>query len=161
MIWGRKKAKPEVRQVVTPSPVVEDSGIFLPGDGDPTPGSKAAAALLEQLADEGLAERVDDGHSLPWAQLFVLLEDEEAANELEILHLPPPTRAVPKIVSRNSLTDRDFSVAIDGWFDVDRRPISGAKLKGGALDADGGFQLVSPEVWNLINRIRRFAVWLR
>ncbi|MGE6695995.1 hypothetical protein ACQKE8_26605 [Sphingobium limneticum] len=157
MIWGRKKAKSKVRQVVTPSPVVEDDGIFLPGDGEATPGSKAAAALFEQLADEGLAERVDGGHRLQWAQLFVLLEDEEAASELEILHLPPPTRAVPKIVSRNSLTDRDFSVAIDGWFDVDRRPISGAKLKGGALDADGDFQLVSPGVWNLMNRIRRFA----
>ena len=157
MIWGRKKATPEVRQVVTRSPVVEDGGIFLPGDGEPTPGSKAAAALLEQLADEGLAERGDGGHRLQWAQLFVLLEDEEAASELEILHLPPPTKAVPKIVSRNSLTDSDFSVAIDGWSDVDRRPISGARLRGGALEINGGFHLVSPGVWNLLDRIRRFA----
>lgn len=141
MIWGRKKAKPEVRQATTPSLVVEEGGILLPAGSEPTPRSKAAAALLDQLADEGLAERVDGGHLLQWMQLFVLLEDEEAAAELEILQLPPFTMAVPKIVSRNSLTDRDFSVAIDGWFNADRGPVSGARLRGGALEADAGFQL--------------------
>lgn len=157
MIWGRKKDKSEVGQVAAPSLVVEDGGILLPAGGEPTPGAKAAAALLDQLADEGLAERVDGGYRLQWAQLFVLLEDEEAARELEILHLPSLTKAVPRIVSRNSLTDRDFSVATDGWFDGDRRPISGARLKGGALEAGSCFQLVSPSVWSLLERIRRFA----
>ncbi|ANI78201.1 Non-specific serine/threonine protein kinase [Sphingobium sp. EP60837] len=157
MIWGRKAAKTEVRQVAPRSPVVEDGGILLPSGGEPTPKSKAATALLDQLADEGLAERVEDGHRLNWSQLFVLLEDAEAAEELAILDLPSSTAAVPKIVSRKSLTDRDFSVAIDGWFDTDRRPMSGARLKGGALEVDGGVQLVAPGVWNLIERIRRFA----
>ncbi len=157
MIWGRKATEQGVRQVGMRSLILEHGGVLITIGSEPTPKSMAAAALLEQLADEGLAERADDGHRLNWSQLFVLLEDEEAAEELARLDLPSFTMAVPKIVSRNSLTDRDFSVAIDGWLDAERRPLSGARLKGGALEVDGSFELVTPSVWNLIERIRRFA----
>lgn len=157
MIWGRKAAKPEVREAIPPSVIVEDGGLLLRSGSELTPKRKAAVALLDQLADEGLADRVDGGHCVNWSQLFALLEDEEAAAELAILDLPPSTPAVPRIVSRKSLTDRNFTVAIDGWLEGDRRPLSSARLRGGALEVDDDIRLVSPRVWALIERVRRFA----
>lgn len=157
MIWGNKVAKREVREENLPSVIIEDGGLLLKSGGQPTPRRKAAIALLDQLADDGLADRINDGHRMSWAQLFVLLEDKEAAAELAILDLPPSTPIVPKIVSRKSLTDRDFSVAIDGWVDMDRRHVSGAKLRGGVLEIDDEVRLPAPSVWTLVERIRRFA----
>ncbi|TYC83806.1 DEAD/DEAH box helicase [Novosphingobium sp. BW1] len=157
MIWGRKPAKPVVEETLKPSVLVEDGGLLLMCGSGETPKRKAAVALLDQLVDEGLAERLDDGYRLNWLQLYAMLEDDDAANELAILDLPPFTSAVPRIVSRKSLTDRDFTVAIDGWLDGDRRPLSSVRLRGGVLDVDDDFRLVSPSVWALIECIRRFA----
>lgn len=157
MIWRRRASKQETHEAASPSVIVEDGGLFLSGDGHPSPRRAAAFALLNQLADEGLAERVDGGHRINWTQLFVLLADEEAAAELAVLDLPPSTSAVPLIVSRRSLTDHDFAVVIDGWLEGNRRPLSGARLRGGTLEVGDDVRIVSPGVWVLIERIRRFA----
>lgn len=157
MIWGRRSARTDAPAAASPALlIIDDGGLFRPRGGS-TPKDVAADALLEQLADEGLATREEDGHRLDWTQTYVLLEDEEAAQELEILDLPPSTGAVPRLVSRHSLTDPDFAVAIDGWLEPQAGRLASALLKGGALDVAGSRLLLAPAVWQLVERIRRFG----
>lgn len=158
MIWGRKtKPSSAVLEEAAPRAQLDEDGLRFPLGRLEAPSAAASAALLDQLADEGLAERTGDGHRMSWAQLYVLLEDEEAAGELQILGLPPTVSAAPRLVSRKSLTDPDFVVAIDGWIGADRRILADTRLKGGALELRGEVNLLPPAAWRLVERVRSFA----
>lgn len=157
VIWGRRsKVAAAPVQSYEPRATVDEFGLLVatPSSGD---RGTAVEALMEQLAEEGLAERLDRGHRLPWRQLYLLLDDEEARSELSITGLPPISRATPRLVSRGSLTDATFAVAMDGWLDADRRALPGAALRGGALEVDGRSSLLDPAVWRLVERVRAFA----
>lgn len=136
--------------------VVDDLGLVVTASADPADGT-IVTALMEQLADEHLAERLDAGHRIPWRQLYLLLDDEEARAELSVLDLPPMADATPRLVSRGSLTDPSFVVAVDGWLDRDRRSLLHAELHGGVLVMGGRPNLLDPAVWRLIERVRSFA----
>lgn len=157
MIWGRgvrvaaKPTSPDRSRIV-----IDDLGLVVSASVDPANGT-IVTALMEQLADENLAERLDDGHRLPWRQLYLLLEDEEAKAELSVLDLPPMTDATPRLVSRGSLTDPSLVIAVDDWLDGDRRSLPSAELRGGILDVGGKPNLLDPAVWRLIERVRSFA----
>ena len=136
---------------------VTDDGLTFRHGGADTAAASAATALLDQLADEGLAERDSDSHRIGWTQLYLLIEDPDAKREMAILPLPDIIAATPRLVSRGSLTDEGFAVAIDTWFDGDRKPLADARLDHGALYFDGRPHLLSPSVWHLVERVRRFA----
>lgn len=157
MIWRRGGKNPPAPAMAERTRiVVDDLGLIVTASTDPKVGT-IVTSLMEQLADEQLAERLDVGHRLPWRQLYLLLDDEEARTELSILDLPPITDATPRLVSRGSLTDPSFVVAVDGWLDRDRRSLPHAALHGGVLDMGGRPTLLDPTVWRLIERVRSFA----
>lgn len=156
MIWRRGRAvEPAQADTATAEVTIDDLGVLVPAPVGLT--DLARAALVEQLADEGLAERVDHGHRIPWTQLYLLLDDEEARSELSLLSLPPTVESVPKLVSRNSLTDPTFAIAVDGWSDHGGRPLQSATLRVGALEVDGQVHLLTPAVWRLLQRVSAFA----
>lgn len=156
MIWGRK---PAVAAAATPTERyrVEDAGLVVLTVVDRTTRPAAAAALVEEFCDEGIASVVDGGHLIAWDRLYGLLADPERRDELEVLGLPARIEASPRLVSRGSLTDATFSVAVDGWLDGDRRTIHNARLRGGALELDGIPHLLPPGVWRLVDRVRAFG----
>jgi hypothetical protein len=156
VIWRRKSVAAE------PTPPsaqyrAEDIGLVLLAGTDCTRRSAAASALVEQFCDEGIASGVEGGHLVAWDCLYTLLEDPEREAEMEVLGLPEQIEASPRLVSRGSLTDTTFSVAVDGWLDGDRRTIHGAQLRAGALEVDGVTYLLPPVVWRLVDRVRGFA----
>jgi hypothetical protein len=156
VIWGRKSVA-AAPAAPAPGYRVEDAGLVLLAGAVGTRRSAAASALVEEFRDDGIASDVEGGHLLIWDRLYGLLEDPERREELGVLGLPEPIQAHPRLVSRGSLTDADFSVAIDGWLDGDRRTIHTARLSGGALELDGVPHLLPPEVWRLVDRVRAFG----
>ncbi len=120
-------------------------------------GSAAAFALLEQLFDEDVVTRSEVGFHLPWTSVYELLDDPERSTDLDLLDLPARIEAAPRLVSRGSLTDSTFTVAVDGWVDADRRILHTARLKRGVLELDGTPHLLPPSVWRLVDRVARFG----
>ncbi len=162
MIWKRRARTPQDAPLASEATIstskLEDGGIaFTARPLDRTPEALAAKALLDQLADEGLAQPTEDGHRLDWLQLYTLLEDEEARAELAVLDLPTTIEASPRLASRGSLTDPGFLIVIDGWVGPDRRTLSGARLSQGTLEIDAVPHLLTPGTWQLLQRVRAFA----
>ncbi|MBB3473501.1 DEAD/DEAH box helicase [Sphingomonas sp. BK345] len=143
--------------VGTPGYRVEREGLIFPADCLPHPTGVAAAALLEELEDEGLATTVEEGRCIGWRELYAILDDTERAADLAVLNLPESVFAAPRLVSRGSLTDSGFAVAIDGWLDGDGRIIHGARLHGGTLEIDGVPHLLPPAAWRLVDRVASFG----
>ncbi|UAK24042.1 DEAD/DEAH box helicase [Sphingomonas nostoxanthinifaciens] len=158
MIWGRRPPKDPTDRPAEPiCAAVTDDGLAFRAAATSAPAAAAATALLDQLTDEGLAEHGTDGHLIRWPQLYVMLDDPEAAREMAILGLPGTIAATPRLASRGSLTDEGFAVAIDGWVDGERKSIPGARLNHGALELGGTAHLLAPPVWDLVERVRNFA----
>lgn len=157
MIWGRRPKDPAREPSAPFRSLVTDDGLAFGPTVTSEPAAAAATALLDQLVDEGLAEHDTGGHLIRWPQLYVMLDDSEAAREMAILGLPGALLATPRLVSRGSLTDGSFAVAIDGWVDSERKSLTGARLKGGALEVGGTPHLLAPSVWDLVERVRNFA----
>lgn len=135
----------------------DDSLVILTSALSGIKSNAAASAMLEQLSDEGIAEPFDAGYKLPWQKFYILFEGQLAPDELALLKLPPVTTAVPKLVSRGSLADATFVVAIDNWRLSDGAELRDARLCGGALEHGGQVFLLRPEVWRLVHRVREFA----
>ena len=159
MIWGRRS-----RGTVAPAPVApppgnraEREGLVLVAAPDALSRSSAAAALIEELADEGVATAVQDGHRIAWNDLYALLAEPALAADVASLSLPPPIQAAPRLTSRGSLTDPDFAVAVAGWLGGDRRPLQGATLTGATLEVAGEQRLLPPEAWRLVDLVAKFA----
>lgn len=134
----------------------EPEGLVLAArEGSPRP--PAEVGLLEELVDEGLATSIPDGYRLSWPDLYALLDEPGRSADLATLDLPEAILATPRLVSRGSLTDATFAIAIDGWVDGDRRTIHGARLQSGVLKVDGKLHLLPPDVWRLVDRVVAFA----
>lgn len=159
MIWKRRTSAVTAPQSdSSPQIVVEEAGLLVPrSPRDVTLIAKASEALLDQLTDEGLADHTDGGHRFSWPQLYVLLEDPEAVRELAVIGLPPTIDAAPRLISRGSLTDTNFAVAMESWFDRGGGHLNGARLHFGALEIGGKPHLLPPATWRLVERIRRFG----
>jgi hypothetical protein len=116
-----------------------------------------ARGLIHQLEDEGYALATPAGHLIEWSQLHRLLANGEYADAAALLRLPSTSGSSPKLVSRGSLTEPGFTISLDGWYDANRRPHRGARLDGGLLWTGDQPQLLSRPVWDLVQRVRRFA----
>lgn len=163
MIWKRRSGSGDPPSVPATAPAATrlqctDGGLLLlTPAASATRNNIAASALLEQLSEEGIAEPVEAGYKLPWAKLYGLIDGQLAPDELALLDLPSVTAAVPKLVSRGSLTDPSFIIAIDGWRQPEGGNLHQAQLTGGALNVGGQVLLLRPEVWRLVQRVRMFA----
>jgi hypothetical protein len=136
---------------------IEDDGLLIPAPSTASPRSRAAHALIEQLEDEGFATAVQDGHLLRWPLLYELLDSAERLVELSVLDMPERIEAVPRLISRGSLTDPSFAVAIESWLDADRRTMHNAQFRHGILMVDGVPHLLAPETWRLVAKIGAFG----
>lgn len=159
MIWGRRSVAPLAPTVPPPTASyrADADGLVLLSAGSTTSRDLASTGLLEEFVDEGLATAVTDGHRIAWEGLYALLEDRGRDDDLAALPLPPTISAVPRLMSRGSLTDSGFLIAISGWIDGDRRDIHGARLRGGALETDDAAHLLPPDVWRLVDRVAAFG----
>lgn len=118
--------------------------------------SPLLAAWLSQLEDEGFCTRNEAGFAITWAALFELLSHPDHRAAVPMLALPRSIEARPNLLSRDSLEDESFSIAIDGWCIGDSR-IQDAKTTGALLLHNGERGLLKPEVWALVSDIRAFA----
>lgn len=159
MIWRNARRSGEASAPASAPPTLrlDDEGVLVtPGD-ERDRGGAAARALLEELCDEGAAERAAGGVRISWSALYVLLGDPERAGDLRLLDLPTTGNFVPTLASRGSLTDRNFAVTIEGWLDGNRQNVRDASLQGSVLKAGGAAYLLAPPVHDLVERIRSFG----
>lgn len=115
------------------------------------------ASLLVQLEDEGLASAGDDHFRLDWRQLYRLIDHKDYRKDLALLDMPPVGGAVPRLISRGSLTDANFIIAIDGWFTPDRQRLGTISPRGALLEIGGEPELLSQPAWNLLCLVQQFA----
>ncbi|MCR5894319.1 MULTISPECIES: SNF2-related protein [Burkholderia] len=152
-----KQAK--ARDVITWKRHWSDKGIVLtrrtqsPGatvDGDLVGG------YLTQLTDDGLVSPVEDEFLLDWQSLYDILEQPDYGQLRDVLRIPPFTEFRQHLRSNHSLTDHEFSIAIDGWR-IDggrefRGTITGPVMLEGAVE-----MLMRPAQWKLFNAVIAFS----
>ena len=114
-------------------------------------------ARLAQLFLEGYGERQDTEFSLPWRDVYALLQHSEFSAYREALQIPTQSQARPRLTSRGALMDQDFAVFLDEWVDRQGRSLHPTpKLLGRVLEA-GGINTLLPEPLHLLlNEIDRF-----
>ena len=120
----------------TPAGVVIRQGA--PQSGEHPVGDPLLAGYLTQLKDDDLSVEAEQGHLIGWDSLYSALERPEYAALAKLLDIPTLSEARPALMSRNSLTDRDFSISFSGW-----RRSDGSSFDGqveGALLIDGESQ---------------------
>lgn len=158
MIWGSRASEQKPSAVgQRPGPRLIEAGIEITDAHAPDVVDWPAAALAEQLVEEGLAVPGVSGHLIPWDSFHAMLDDPERAEDLAILQLPAVTGAKPILVSRGSLTDQSFSVSIGGWEDVSGKPLKDARNVGASLEWAGGHQPLRSEVWRLLKLVAGFG----
>ncbi|SIT39489.1 SNF2-related protein [Paraburkholderia piptadeniae] len=124
-------------------------------DGVPVEGS-LVEGYLTQLADDGLAGQTGDGFLLDWDSLYAAIERSDYAPLRDILKLPSFTATRPVLRSSHSLADRDFAIALDGWFADDGGQFRGVLT--GPVMADGPTEaLMRPAQWELFNAVVAFS----
>ena len=113
-------------------------------------------SLLAQVEDEGMTVESGNSRLLPWENVFDLLASPDYRGCREMLALPEDAPHVPVLSSFNTLNDRDFSIAVEGW----RRPDEGRPEyleTRGAIIIDGVILgLVSRKAWELTSQVSRF-----
>lgn len=138
--------------------VISRNEVDLPPDSlDPKKLEPLGAEdLLAQLDDEGLTVPEGEALLIPWDHIFQLLENPDYSGCRDLLGLPKDTNCIPALQSHNTLTDRNFSVTANSWYDP-----SGVKLQNlhvcGAVAQNGQeFGLLSRVVWETLSNIARF-----
>ncbi|MDM4765980.1 SNF2-related protein [Pelomonas sp. SE-A7] len=118
--------------------------------------SPMLTGFMTQLADDGLAVETEEGFLLGWDSLYSALGQPSYAALHELLQLPTFMQARPALRSSNSLTDRDFSIAIAGW-SLDDGAELGGELTGPLLDDGARQSLMHPQQWALFKEVVTFA----
>ncbi|QUN31577.1 restriction endonuclease [Cupriavidus sp. KK10] len=118
--------------------------------------SPLLGGYLTQLFDDGLAVETEDGFLLGWDAMYAALERSAFDALPDVLQLPAFTDARPVLRSSNSLTDRDFSIAMAGWYDADGAAFDGV-LNGPLLSRDGHDALIRAEQWRLFKEVVAFS----
>jgi hypothetical protein len=158
MIWARRASGRKPSEVIQrPAPRLIEAGVEIQDARASDIADWPAAALAEQLVEEGLAVPGEHGHLIPWDSFHAMLDDPERVEDLAILQLPAVTGAKPMLVSRGSLTDQSFSVSIGGWENVSGKPLKDARSVGASLEWAGGHQPLSAEVWCLLELVAAFG----
>jgi hypothetical protein len=112
--------------------------------------------LLSQLDDDGLTVACDGAVLVPWEYVFQLLGGPDHQDCRRLLGLPNDKPFVPALQSRGTLTDKDFSIAVPVWFDRDGGKLPNLRICGGVAFDGNEWGLLSREVWETLDLIRRF-----
>lgn len=114
------------------------------------------AAYLDQLFQDGVAIEKGDRLAITWEVVHALLESEEHFGSTNLLGLPEFGDWVPSLGTSGALTDRDFQLAVVGWFS----PTMGQAVlqREGALLSRGSDRwLMSAAAWQLLGQVLRFS----
>ena len=126
-----------------------------PADGKPI--RIDLEALLVQWDDDGLASRDSDGWHIGWDALYQMIDGGAYEDVRAAAGIPDFTDAVPRLVSAGSLTDRNFSISIAGWYSATGVQIDRLSLNGACCEITGERYLLAKPVWNLLERISAFG----
>ena len=113
-------------------------------------------AFLDQLEEEGLASRRDDGFFVSWDSVYEILEHREHSQAALLLDLPSQGTVRVTVSSKDSLEDNTFDIAVGGWH-LDDRPARGAFLNGAILEHEDGRVLLPSSLWSVVREVRAFA----
>jgi len=160
--WKRDKSS---QQTVLESEV-ENAVVALPLQYEDT-GLKHSYSLTsktdadfywESLADEEIAYQADDGYILPWEELFEIQRDTEHDRVIHLLRLPPSSDLSPIIRSENGISDTDFQIILDGWYDKSKVKFKGSVQRIGAIiRLEGKEYLLNETTWQLLEKIKEFS----
>ena len=134
------------------------SGVTISETAGATPLSAAAVtAFLSQLVDDGFATAIaQETVQIDWGSLFAAIRSPGYEGLPDALGLPREVHAVPRLVSRGSLADTDFSIALDCW-DIEGLGQRYPQVVGGLLTTDGMTNLLTPQLWALCSAVFAFA----
>ncbi|WP_085318304.1 DEAD/DEAH box helicase [Derxia lacustris] len=121
------------------------------------PGAAQLGARLGQLFLDNCGELHGSHFLLPWKNVYALLADPVHADAAPRLGIPPLSGHRPELVSRGSLGDADFVVAIERWVDGAGLPLrQSPQLAGAVAEIDGSKRLLAQPVWALLQQLRQF-----
>lgn len=133
-------------------------GIFIDQAQDGTPlNNELLPAYLGQLIDDGFAQQNLNGEViLPWEGFYQAFRSPGYDDLFDVLELPSFTFRQPVLLSRNSLTDPDFSIVVADW-QTERQRREAVKVTGAMLVCNRQTELMRPEQWELFSEVVAFA----
>jgi hypothetical protein len=124
---------------------------------DPQPVDHSVLdGALEQAADDGLIFDTGDIRLLPWASVFDIFDSPDYRGIREELAIPQEARIAPVLQSFNTLTDRNFGIALAGWRRQDAVVDDGLEVLGAILRDGARLSLMSRSAWELADQIGKF-----
>ena len=159
--WKRKKsveqasAEDELASIVPLQLQYDDIGLK---QGYTAVAKTDADFYWESLADEEVAYQSDDNYILPWEELFQIQQGSEHDGVIDLLNLPSSNDLYPIIRSENGISDSDFQIILDGWYDNNKVKFKGSVKRTGAIISLAGKEhLLSEATWKLLEKIKEFS----
>ena len=118
--------------------------------------SVGVEGLLAQLDDDGFTVAHGDIILVPWDHVFALLENPHYPGCRSLLGLPEDRVYVPALESYHTLTDRDFAIAVAGWYDAAGGRVRDLQVCGAIAKDQTEYGLLSRPVWETLSHISRF-----
>ena len=110
--------------------------------------------VLRQLEEEGYLEAGDDQARIEWESYFKLGGSEEHGGSTTLMKLPPSESWKASLSSKGSLSDPDFSVAIQSWRDPQgNQPRGNVDIEGAVLVCAGKVALMPEATWKTARSI--------
>jgi hypothetical protein len=117
---------------------------------------KSLYQYLQQLEEEGLALKNSIQWELSWANVFLLLNDENHQGSLHLLNLPAISDIRPEITGSGSLDDKDFSVTVRHWVLSDGKLALPSERKGAVILLGNQIYLMKEDSWKCFTAIKHF-----
>jgi hypothetical protein len=130
---------------------------YTESDGSDVVPRAVIEPALVQWADEGYAVERDARWHVPWDAAYQLIAHADNRIDVDVLGIPKPIELAPRLISRGSLTDRDFVIATAGWVDGNGRVMDGVTLLGPVATVGDRKGLLPNASWELLKRIVAFA----
>lgn len=137
---------------------IEAQGLGYPLTLAEAPASWNLAAYLDQLFEEDLASQLNDRWLLPWESIYQLLADPEHEISLPLLGLPPIAEVQPQLASQGALSDTDFKVFVQGWWDMATGEAIRVERTGAVFQRAGSPALLPCAVWKLLEAVRELGL---
>lgn len=113
---------------------------------------------LEQLQQEGLAFRTEDGWNIPWQSIYSIRHHSDHASSVSLLGLPPDCSWAPILESSGTPSDSSFLIRIAGWRDDQGSRLADVRRQGALLTSGSITRLMSSECWALMERVLLLSV---
>lgn len=110
--------------------------------------------VLRQLEEEGFLEAGDNQASIDWESYFKLSGSDEHGGSTALMKLPLSESWKASLTSKGSLSDPDFSVAIQSWRDPQgNQPRGNVDIEGAVLVCAGKAALIPEATWKMARSI--------